>query len=90
MNMTKRQLNKKLKSSLLQGNDGGYIRNINLRVTRADKYNMKDGVNLTQKWTLPYTLKYNLLMVVGEVVTLMGLKILELSYVENIMESLIL
>ena len=35
MNMTKRQLNKKLKSSLLQGNDGGYIRNINLRVTRA-------------------------------------------------------
>ncbi len=88
--MTKRQLNKKLKSSLLQGNDGGYIRNINLRVTRADKYNMKDGVNLTQKWTLPYTLKYNLLMVVGEVVTLMGLKILELSYVENIMESLIL
>ena len=51
---------------------------------------MKDGVNLIQKWILPYTLKYNLLMVVGEVVTLMGLKILELSYVENIMESLTL
>ena len=48
MNMTKRQLNKKLKSSLLQGNDGGYIRNINLRVTRARQV-QHEG------WGKPYT-----------------------------------
>ena len=47
MNMTKRQLNKKLKSSLLRGNDGGYIRNLNVRVTRARQVN--------PRWGRPYT-----------------------------------
>tara|TARA_Y100001963_G_scaffold105003_1_gene144791 strand:+ start:5973 stop:6362 length:390 start_codon:yes stop_codon:yes gene_type:complete len=47
MNMTKRQLNKKLKTSLLRGNDGGYIRNLNVRVTRARQVN--------PRWGRPYT-----------------------------------
>jgi len=45
--MTKRQLNKKLKTSLLRGNDGGYIRNLNVRVTRARQVN--------PRWGRPYT-----------------------------------
>jgi len=47
MNMTKRQLNKKLKTSLLQGNDGGWIRNVTLRVTRAR--------SVKPSWGKPYT-----------------------------------
>ena len=33
--MNKRELNKKLNSTLLQGNDGAYIRDINIRVNRV-------------------------------------------------------
>ena len=33
--MNKRELNKKLSSTILQGNDGTYIRDINIRVNRV-------------------------------------------------------
>ena len=47
--MNTRELNKRLGSTVLQGNDGDYIRNIHIRVNRA---RVKQAhVNSTYKWT---------------------------------------
>ncbi len=48
--MNKRELNKKLSSTLLEGKDGEYIRNIHIRVNRARVKEYTGGYD-TSSWT---------------------------------------